>query len=81
MQFCPDCESILLPKRNSNELYCRVCKKTFKVEGNPDYKIKSKIEKDRVRSKTAIVEERKHSQAISEEERRAFEDYFMGGEE
>ncbi len=43
--------------------------------------MKSKIEKDRVRSKTAVVETRSRSQAISEEERRAFEDYFTGGEQ
>jgi hypothetical protein len=43
--------------------------------------MKSKIDKDRVRSKTAIVETRNTSQAISEEERRAFEDYFSGGEQ
>jgi len=42
--------------------------------------MKSKIEKDRVRAKTAIVERPAHSQSISEEERRAFEDYFSGGE-
>ena len=81
MQFCPECESILLPKRNTNDLFCRVCNKTFKAEkGKADYKMKSKIEKDRVRSKTAVVETRSRSQSISEEERRAFEDYFMGGE-
>ncbi len=81
MQFCPDCESILLPKRNSNDLFCRVCNKTFKAEkGKADYKMKSKIDKDRVRSKTAIVESRNRSQSISEDERRAFEDYFIGGE-
>jgi DNA-directed RNA polymerase subunit M/transcription elongation factor TFIIS len=81
MQFCPECESILLPKRNSNDLFCRVCNKTFKAEkGKADYKMKSKIEKDRVRSKTAVVETRSRTQSISEEERRAFEDYFTGGE-
>ena len=81
MQFCPDCESILLPKRNSKDLFCRVCNKTFKAEkGKADYKMQSKIEKDRIRAKTAIVEERRRSKSISDEERRAYEDYFMGGE-
>jgi len=81
MQFCPECESILLPKRNSNELYCRVCKKTFKPDGKTDYKMKSKIEKDRIRSKTAVVEDQRNSRSISEEERRAFEDFFMDSED
>ena len=81
MKFCPQCEGLLLPKRNTDELFCRVCNKSFKPEkGQADYKMKSKIEKDRVRAKTAIVERPAHSQSISEEERRAFEDYFSGGE-
>ncbi len=81
MQFCPECEGLLIPKRNTTELFCRVCNKSFKPEGQADYKMKSKIEKDRVRSKTAIVETRVYSQSISEEERRAFEDYFSDGEQ
>lgn len=80
MQFCEFCESILLPKRNSDEVFCRVCKKTFKTKNKADYKMKSKIEKDRVRSKTAIVERRAGTQSISEAERRAFEDYFTVGD-
>ena len=81
MMFCPVCESILLPKRNTDELFCRVCNKGFKPKkGQADYKMKSKIEKDRVRSKTAIVETRSTSQSISNDERKAFEDYFSGGD-
>jgi DNA-directed RNA polymerase subunit M/transcription elongation factor TFIIS len=82
MQFCPICEALLIPRRGSTELFCRICNKTFKaVDGQADYKMKSKIEKDRVRSKTAVVESRSHTQSISEDERRAFEDYFTDGEQ
>ncbi|MHA1111140.1 MAG: hypothetical protein ACTSRE_08555 [Promethearchaeota archaeon] len=81
MMFCPVCESILLPKRNTDELFCRVCDKSFKPDKEQaDYKMKSKIEKDRVRSKTAIVETRANTQSISDAERKAFEDYFSGGD-
>lgn len=84
VQFCPDCESILLPKRNSTDLFCRVCNKTFKAEKDKaDYKMKSQIDRDsknRIRSKTAVVETGRHTQSISEDERRAFEDYFQDGE-
>ena len=80
MQFCEFCEGLLIPKRNTDELFCRVCNKTFKTKNKADYKMQAKIEKDRVRSKTAIVETRAGTQSISEDERRAFEDYFTSGD-
>ena len=81
MDFCQDCGGILLPKKGKTELYCRVCDKTFKADKKSaeDYKIKSKITRSG-QAKTAIIDKKISSTAISDEERRAFEDYFQGGE-
>ncbi len=82
MQFCDECDSVLLPKKKSkNELWCRICEKSFKIgkkEGKKlDYKIGHKISHTN-RAKTAIVEKVVHK-TITEGERRAHEDYFRGG--
>jgi len=80
MEFCPECDGILLPKKGTNELYCRICKKTYKMEDinknlKNDYKITHKTV-HKVSSKTAIMEVKEKTKAISEDERKAFEDFF-----
>ncbi|MHA1338890.1 MAG: hypothetical protein ACTSRZ_02800 [Promethearchaeota archaeon] len=80
MEFCPECDSVLLPKRGTNELYCRVCKKTYKVEKTKDdlkkeYRINHRVA-HKASTKTAIVTKKEITHSISEDERRAFEDYF-----
>ncbi|WP_457558262.1 hypothetical protein [Candidatus Harpocratesius sp.] len=81
--FCPDCGNILLPKRRTNTLYCRICNKEYPMKDKmQQYKkvdrkgaaIKKKEKKQIL--KTAIVEETKKKPSISEEERAAFEDLF-----
>jgi DNA-directed RNA polymerase subunit M/transcription elongation factor TFIIS len=81
MDFCADCGGILLPRKGKTELYCRVCDKTFKADKKTaeDYKIKSKITRGN-QSKTAVIDKNFNSTAISDEERRAFEDFFQGGD-
>lgn len=82
MEFCPECDGILLPKKGSNELYCKVCDKSFKLDSKnksnlkKEYLIKTQV-KNRVGGKTAILEKKNLSKAISDEDRRAFEDFFL----
>ena len=82
MQFCSQCEGLLIPKRNTDELYCRICDKSIKIKGKADYKMQKLTNNthQKVRSKTAVIEQRTRSKSISEEERRAFEDYFTSGD-
>ena len=82
MEFCPECDGILLPKKGSGELYCRVCEKTFKSKKQKsriksEYRIKKKFA-NRQYSKTAVVENPQNRKKISPEDRRAYEDYFSG---
>ncbi len=81
--FCQDCGNILLPKRRTNTLYCRICDKDYPMDkGLNQYKkverktasIKEKNKKQIL--KTAIIEETKKGPSISEEERAAYEDLF-----
>ena len=76
MKFCPDCESILMPKKNKKELYCRVCDKTFSIKDEKEkleYKIGRKITRN-LKSKTLVLE-RKTRKVITEEDRRGY--YFF----
>ncbi len=79
MKFCPECDNILIPKRDSSsELYCKVCEKNFKM-GNKskpkeDYVISHKLKRPMI--KTPLIAKRKRT-SITEEDRRGFEDLMF----
>ncbi|MBD3351335.1 MAG: hypothetical protein GF364_07590 [Candidatus Lokiarchaeota archaeon] len=79
MEFCPECDSILLPKKGSDELWCRICQKSFKIKKKSsikkDYRINHKM-KHKISGKTAVFVKKEKAKAISSDDRRAFEDYF-----
>ncbi|MHA1520216.1 MAG: hypothetical protein ACTSRK_08540 [Promethearchaeota archaeon] len=81
--FCKDCGNILLPKRRTKTLYCRICDKEYPMDEElnqykkVDRKTASIKEKNKKQIlKTAVIEETKKSPSISEDERAAFEDLF-----
>jgi DNA-directed RNA polymerase subunit M/transcription elongation factor TFIIS len=82
MEFCEQCGTILLPRRNKNVLYCKVCDTEKAVDHKKgtmdDYKKKklSKKSKDQRANRTAIVENNDKKAAITNEEREAYEDFF-----
>ena len=79
MQFCPDCESILLPKRGSKDLYCKVCEKVIKIKSKSKTKKSIKIDKKiihKIPIKTKVFT-KKSTKSISDEDRRAMEDYYF----
>ena len=78
MEFCEECGNILLPKNGA--LYCRVCKKEFKAKKAviDSYKIKKKITKDKKSQMTLIIEDHNEEQTITEDDRKAYEEYFVG---
>jgi len=92
MKFCPVCNNFLYPKKHSNELYCRVCKKSFpidKVNGVQKSKEIKKIVKDRNfykkekkrALKTMVITETKKEKSMTEEEREAFGELFEYSED
>lgn len=85
--FCQDCGNILLPKRRTQTLYCRICNKEYPMD--EEYKQYKKVERKaaslkkknkKQTLKTAIIEESHKKPSISEEDRAAFEDLFEASE-
>ncbi|MHA1584915.1 MAG: hypothetical protein ACTSVU_04785 [Promethearchaeota archaeon] len=80
MKFCPDCGNILLPKKRSHELFCRVCQKTFPMEKEDDSikiykkvkKINSKEHEKKRAFRTAVIVDTKKSKSMTEDEREAY---------
>ncbi len=82
MEFCPDCGNILLPKKRTKELFCRVCQKSFPLDETKDNekfeqyrkvkKNKAKIDEKRRALKTAVIEKSEKSKSMTEDEREAY---------
>jgi DNA-directed RNA polymerase subunit M/transcription elongation factor TFIIS len=88
MKFCETCGNVLLPKRNKKTLYCKVCDKELTAANSKhdleEYKrrLPNKKKTDTKKAlKTAIVADGDENKIISEEERDAYEDLFMLGED
>ncbi len=89
MEFCADCGNILLPKKKTNELLCRVCKTSIPIKGKEKKKLdqykkatskKNKTEKRRA-LRTAIIVEQSSKKSMTEDEREAFGELLeMSGE-
>jgi len=76
MEFCPDCDNILIPKKdNPASLYCKVCEKTIIIKDKPkeEYKISHKL-RHTAASSNVFVKRKKV--VITEEDRRGFEDLY-----
>lgn len=91
MEFCKECGNILLPKKKTNELFCRICNKSFSVEDKEKSKLEhykkasnkkniSKEEKKRA-LKTAIIEQTTRVKSMTEEDREAFGELLEMSEE
>ena len=94
MEFCETCGNILLPKKRTETLYCKVCDKTFPLKEKKDKdKIKhyrsavqdiskkTKVKKKLALISTAIIEDVRKAPSISQDEREAFGELLeMSGE-
>jgi len=94
MEFCPDCANILLPKKRENQLFCKVCDKSFPLKAKKDkekikhYKSvskdvgkKSKVKKKLALRTSIIIEDVRKTPSISQDEREAFGELLeMSGE-
>ena len=78
MRFCPDCDNILIPKRDDKFLYCKVCIKDFKLDTKSKpkegYVISHKMKRPIIKS--PLIAKRKKI-TITEEDRRGFEDLMF----
>jgi len=94
MEFCEACGNILLPKKRTETLYCKVCDKTFPLKLRKDKeKIKhyksgaldktknTKVKKKLALVSAAIIEDIRKAPSISQDEREAFGELLeMSGE-
>lgn len=76
VQFCPKCNNILIPKKGKKILYCRACDCEYKFTSKDEYKIIKKIQHSESEKAPIIVEESERRKKISEDDRKAFEEFF-----
>ena len=81
MRFCPDCDNILIPRKK--KLYCKACDKEFDLDSNQqdDYKIVKTIKHDEKEIAPIVIKEGLKGDKISDQDRKAFEEFFKGSEE
>ena len=81
MRFCPDCDNILIPRKK--KLYCKACDIEFDLDSNQqdDYKIVKTIKHDEKEIAPIIIKEGLKGDKISDQDRKAYEEFFSSGEE
>lgn len=81
MRFCPDCDNILIPRKK--KLYCKACDMELDLDTNQqdDYKIVKTIKHDEKEIAPIIVKEGLKGDKISDQDRKAFEEFFKGSED
>ena len=81
MRFCPDCDNILIPRKK--KLYCKACDKEFNLDSNEqdEYKIVKTIKHDEKEIAPIIIKEGLKGDKISDQDRKAYEEFFSSGEE
>ncbi|MBY9007928.1 MAG: hypothetical protein KGD63_14395 [Candidatus Lokiarchaeota archaeon] len=80
MRFCPNCDNILIPK--DKKLFCKACEENFELgKGQNDYKIIKIIKHEDNEAAPIIIKENSRNDKISIEDRKAYEEFFTGGEE
>ncbi len=71
---------MLIPKKG--KLYCKACDEEFEIgESREEYKIIKTIRHDDKEVAPIIIKEGIKGDRISDQDRKAFEEYFSGGEE
>ena len=79
VKFCDTCGNMLIPK--NGKLYCKACEEEFDLGTNKaEYKIQKKIRHDDNESAPIIMKEGLRGERISNEDRKAHEDMFRGGD-
>ena len=83
IKFCPACDNILIPRKK--KLYCKACEEEYDASqvgaSQEDYKIIKKIRHDEAGSTPIIIKEGLKGERISDQDRKAYEEFFTGSEE
>ena len=80
MRFCDSCGNMLIPKKG--KLYCKACNEEFEIgESREEYKIIKMIKHDDKEIAPIIVKEGLKGDRISDQDRKAYEEFFTSGEE
>ncbi len=81
MRFCPDCDNIMIPRKK--KLYCKACDMEFDLDTNQqdEYKIVKTIKHDEKEIAPIIIKEGLKGDKISDQDRKAYEEFFSGSEE
>ncbi len=81
MRFCPDCDNIMIPRKK--KLYCKACDVEFDLDTNQqdEYKIVKTIKHDESEIAPIIIKEGLKGDKISDQDRKAYEEFFSGSEE
>ena len=79
VKFCDTCGNMLIPR--NKKLYCKACEEEFEIgESQEDYKIIKTIKHNDAEIAPIIVKEGLKGDKISDQDRKAFEEYFTGSE-
>lgn len=80
MKFCDSCGNMLIPQKG--KLYCKACDEEFELgQSREEYKIIKTIKHDDKEIAPIIIKEGIKRDRISDQDRKAFEEFFSGGEE
>ncbi len=78
MRFCPNCDNILLPRKK--KLYCNACNEEFDLDHKDEYKMILTIKHDEIELTPVVVKEGLKNNKITEDDRKAHEDFFANNE-
>ena len=80
MRFCDSCGNMLIPR--NKKLYCKACDEEYDIgESQEEYKIIKTIKHDDKEIAPIIIKEGLKSDRISDQDRKAYEEFFSGSEE
>ena len=79
MRFCPNCDNIIIPK--GGILYCQACQEEFELpdKDQTEFKIVKRIKHDDSADSPIVIKaDTFKSSKISNQDRKAFEEFFRG---
>ncbi|MFX1257455.1 MAG: hypothetical protein ACFFAN_06335 [Promethearchaeota archaeon] len=81
MKFCDICGNMLIPRKG--KLYCKACDEEFDLNKDQknEYVVGKTIKHDEKEIAPIIVKEGIKNDKISDQDRKAFEEFFSSGEE
>ncbi|HEY0088697.1 MAG TPA: hypothetical protein VGB37_07625 [Candidatus Lokiarchaeia archaeon] len=81
MRFCEICGNMMVPRKG--KLFCKACDQEFdlNLKQEEDYKLIKTIKHDEKEVTPIVVKEGHKGEKISDQDRKAFEEFFTSGEQ